>query len=210
MIRPVLLLEIEPLIIYALKTLFKEQYRFQAFNNLTDLMVAARSQATGSYFCFVNISCISSEELSAAFSPEDEIIDYSMFYANVMNSKILAERIQYLFSIRAKVLTLEASPQMLRYAASCLEDSIQFYCSKVTEFLLKRVERGEQTRALLSVRESQVLKALAQGKGSKQIADELNIGTRTIEAHRQNIMKKLKTNNVAQCIQEANRLKLIE
>lgn len=210
LIRPVLLLETEPLMIYAFESIFKDRYRFQTFKSLTDLMSVAGSKDPGFYFSFINISSVPFNELSTEFNPESDAIGFTMFYSSDMDSKILAERIHYLLSIRARALALEATPQMLKYAVSCLESNIQFYCRKVTEFLLNKVEMNEQAQTLLSTRESEVLKELAKGKSSKQIANDLNIGIRTIEAHRQKIMKKLNTSNAAQCIQEANRLKLLE
>ena len=208
-IRSAFLLESDPLKIYALETLFKDQFHFQAFHFLDDLQKASKSLAAGSFFQFVNIALVSIDDLSATFKPEVEAIDYTLFYASNMDSNLLSERIHYLLSIRAKALALEASPQMLKYSISCLENRVQFYCSKVTDFLLKRIANGRQASSMLSDRESEILAAMAKGKSSKQIAGDLNICTRTVEAHRQKIMRKLKTNNVAQCIQEANRLNLI-
>ncbi len=52
--------------------------------------------------------------------------------------------------------------------------------------------------AQLSPREREVLSLLAEGKTSKQIARDLDVTPRTIDLHRQNIMKKLDLNSVAE------------
>ena len=157
---------------------------------LSCLKVAVDSLPVGSYYCFINISTVSSSDLSAIFTSEAAILQGTMFYASAMDTKLLSEKIQYLLLIRAKVLALAASPQIFRYAVSCLESRVQFYCQKVTEFLIIRAENNEQKqKTLLSARETEVLKALAQGKGSKEIASALNLCIRTIEDHRQKIMK---------------------
>ena len=44
---------------------------------------------------------------------------------------------------------------------------------------------------VLTVREQEVLNLVAQGCSSKSIADQLGLSLRTVENHRQNIMKKL-------------------
>jgi len=51
--------------------------------------------------------------------------------------------------------------------------------------------------AKLTGRESQVLERIVAGRLNKQIADDLNIRIKTVEAHRANIMEKLNANTVA-------------
>jgi DNA-binding NarL/FixJ family response regulator len=60
-------------------------------------------------------------------------------------------------------------------------------------------------RELLTVREEEVLKLIAEGNSSKEIGGLLSISTRTVEHHRANIMKKLKINNLADLIKYAIR-----
>ena len=49
----------------------------------------------------------------------------------------------------------------------------------------------------LTLRESQVLERIVAGRLNKQIADDLGISIKTVEAHRANIMEKLGANTVA-------------
>ncbi len=51
--------------------------------------------------------------------------------------------------------------------------------------------------AVLSRREREVLRCLAHGENTKSIAALLQISPKTVETHRQHIMRKLGTNNVA-------------
>ncbi len=55
----------------------------------------------------------------------------------------------------------------------------------------------------LTPRERQVLKLIAEGKTSKQVADLLFISVRTAEHHRTNIMDKLKLRSAADIVQYA-------
>lgn len=61
---------------------------------------------------------------------------------------------------------------------------------------------GDQTpgvfsvRSILSLRECEVLQLLTESHSSKQIAASLDISVKTVESHRQNIMKKLGVDNL--------------
>lgn len=50
----------------------------------------------------------------------------------------------------------------------------------------------------LSPRQVQIMRALCRGLGAKEIADELGIGTRTIEAHIQVAKTRLGARNIVQ------------
>ncbi len=55
----------------------------------------------------------------------------------------------------------------------------------------------------LTPRERQVLKLVAEGRTSRDIAELLSISTRTVEHHRANLLKKLNINNTADLIKYA-------
>ena len=55
----------------------------------------------------------------------------------------------------------------------------------------------------LTNREAQVLERIVAGRLNKQIADDLNISIKTVEAHRANIMEKLNANTVADLLKVA-------
>ncbi|MEG0923128.1 MAG: response regulator transcription factor [Comamonas sp.] len=55
----------------------------------------------------------------------------------------------------------------------------------------------------LTSRESQVLERIVAGRLNKQIADDLGISIKTVEAHRANIMEKLGANTVADLLKIA-------
>ncbi|MCL1961241.1 MAG: response regulator [Desulfovibrionaceae bacterium] len=57
--------------------------------------------------------------------------------------------------------------------------------------------------ARLTGRERQVLERVVAGRLNKQIADDLKISIKTVEAHRANIMEKLRTNTVADLLKVA-------
>jgi FixJ family two-component response regulator len=55
----------------------------------------------------------------------------------------------------------------------------------------------------LTLRETQVLERIVAGRLNKQIADDLGISIKTVEAHRANIMEKLGANTVADLLKIA-------
>jgi len=74
---------------------------------------------------------------------------------------------------------------------------------QVSDRLLSRIQKGDleskQPSALesLSPREVQVLRLVAEGKTSKEIATVLDLREQTIRSYRKTMMKKLGVNNVA-------------
>lgn len=55
----------------------------------------------------------------------------------------------------------------------------------------------------LTPRQRQVLRLVANGLTNREIAGRFQISVRTVEVHRLQMMKKLKSNNVAQLIRSA-------
>jgi FixJ family two-component response regulator len=64
-------------------------------------------------------------------------------------------------------------------------------------------QNREALMARLTMRESQVLERIVAGRLNKQIADDLGISIKTVEAHRANIMEKLSANTVADLLKIA-------
>jgi len=93
-------------------------------------------------------------------------------------------------------------------AATELRNAIRAVCRGESYFSppvasrLTAAVRGEHdsTNALdqLTSRELQVLRGVAQGHTNKQIAGDLGISHRTVETHRESLMRKLKIRSVAE------------
>jgi len=67
----------------------------------------------------------------------------------------------------------------------------------------QQASNREAMLAKLTGRESQVLERIVAGRLNKQIADDLSISIKTVEAHRANIMEKLGANTVADLLRVA-------
>ena len=71
-------------------------------------------------------------------------------------------------------------------------------------------EDGKVALELLTRREKEVLKLIAEGKFNKEIADILYISIRTVENHRANIIRKTKLNKPAELVRYAIEHGLVE
>ncbi|MEO9869861.1 response regulator [Ekhidna sp.] len=70
-------------------------------------------------------------------------------------------------------------------------------------------EKKKTESVQLTKREIEVLNDISDGLKSQEIAEKLFISERTVEAHRGNIMKKLRAKNMAELIKKAMNLGLI-
>jgi DNA-binding NarL/FixJ family response regulator len=87
------------------------------------------------------------------------------------------------------------------------------YPSAVTTLVRDYIERGrsdDKEFDILTPRELQVLKLIAEAQTSKQIAKELFISVKTVERHRQNILEKLGMSDRVELTRYAIRRGLIQ
>jgi DNA-binding NarL/FixJ family response regulator len=70
---------------------------------------------------------------------------------------------------------------------------------------LRRGEDDSRNSELLTVRQREILKLIAEGKSNKEIGDLLYISVRTVERHRANMMSKLNIRKTAELVQYALR-----
>ncbi|HVM92519.1 MAG TPA: response regulator transcription factor [Terriglobales bacterium] len=64
-------------------------------------------------------------------------------------------------------------------------------------------------RATLTTREREVMRLLAEGRTVRQAAEELGLSTKTVEAHKFNLMRKLDIHNKAQLVTVAIQKKIL-
>jgi DNA-binding NarL/FixJ family response regulator len=76
---------------------------------------------------------------------------------------------------------------------------------------LERLRRGERLpRAPLTPREEEVVKLIAEGHSSREIARALTISVRTVERHRENVLQKLGMRDRTELTRYAVRVGLID
>ncbi len=134
--------------------------------------------------------------------------------------------------IRILVLTMHDEPALVQRAAEIGADGYVLKSAGKDELLLaiREVHAGRRyfsgtvtsklldggggatTSALLqdlSTREIEVLAALAEGLGNKEIGARLFISPRTVDTHRTNLMRKLDTHNLAGLVRIAIKAGLV-
>ncbi len=76
---------------------------------------------------------------------------------------------------------------------------------------LARAGRGERLPgSILTAREAEVVKLIAEGRSSKEIASLLVISVKTVERHRANILQKLEMRDRTELTRYAIRTGLVE
>jgi DNA-binding NarL/FixJ family response regulator len=98
----------------------------------------------------------------------------------------------------------KASSQELLDALRAVAKGGSYLSPQVSDCLLQRIQSGNleskpvaSAVARLSARELQVLRLVAEGNSSKDIAVVLNLGLQTVRGYRKTMMNKLEVNNVA-------------
>jgi DNA-binding NarL/FixJ family response regulator len=94
----------------------------------------------------------------------------------------------------------EASPEELLRAIETVHDGEAFFSPEIAQAALNQlVSTGgkKEPFSQLTVREREVLVLIAEGKSNKEIANSLGVGVRTIETHRERIMRRLNIHSVA-------------
>jgi DNA-binding NarL/FixJ family response regulator len=129
--------------------------------------------------------------------PETKVIILSMY--DDEHSVVSAIR----SGARAFVLK-KASDNDLLDALRTVAKGGSYLSPQVSDRLLHRIQRGDlESKGVpsalegLSPRELQVLRLVAEGKTSKEIAVMLDLGLQTVRSYRKTMMKKLGVNNVA-------------
>ncbi len=93
----------------------------------------------------------------------------------------------------ADISTLEA-------AITSVYSGIEYYGKDITEILHAVSTAKAQALDIFTSRELDIMRYCAKGLSVKQISEELNISTRTVENHKNNIFKKLGFNSTAELI----------
>jgi DNA-binding NarL/FixJ family response regulator len=94
----------------------------------------------------------------------------------------------------------QALPEEFIRAIESVNAGEAFFSPDLARAALNQMVRGTRQGpdpSDLTPREQEVLTHIAEGLCNKEIADRLNIGTRTVETHRERLMRKLDIHSVA-------------
>jgi len=115
---------------------------------------------------------------------------------------------QQSFSIVLKSATKEE----ITSALQCVGSGSRYICSQVSNMLLnsKPMIPHAESHDILTPTEKDVLREIAMGKTTKEIAAEKNLSFHTINSHRKNIFRKLEVNNVHEATKYAIRAGIVD
>jgi len=88
-----------------------------------------------------------------------------------------------------------------------------YLSSQASSYLLEKASKGSEEMAkenILSERETEVLRLVAEGKTSKEIAESLFISARTVENYKNNLLKKLGLHKSSDLIKYAIKNKIVD
>jgi two-component system nitrate/nitrite response regulator NarL len=97
-------------------------------------------------------------------------------------------------------ISKEASPEELSRAIEAVHGGQTFFSPEIAQAALTQlVNNGGKKEPFvqLTSREREVLAWIAEGQSNKEIANRLGVGVRTIETHRERIMRRLDIHSVA-------------
>ena len=111
------------------------------------------------------------------------------------------------------VLKSDADQDIVDACRRTMRGESFLYPSAITALVRDYIERGRTNQAqveILTPRELQVLKLIAEANTSREIAKELVISIKTVERHRQNILEKLGMSDRVELTRYAIRRGLIQ
>jgi len=171
-------------------------------------------------------------EKASQLKPDVVVLDYSMPGLN--GAEAARQIIQRVPRAEVLILTMHSSEDLIRgaleagarayvlksdagrdliSAVQALIEHKAFLSSGASGPVLDSYLRGAQPSAsqqVLTPREREILQLVAEGRSNKEIATTLTISTKTVEAHRANLMRKLRLTSVGALVRYAVRNQIIE
>ena len=98
----------------------------------------------------------------------------------------------------------------LREALSAVNRHTRFLSQRALETVITQQQQEDETPSILTTTEMEIVKAIAQGKTTKEIAAERFSSIHTVTTHRKNIFRKLGINTAHEAVKYALRAGLID
>jgi DNA-binding NarL/FixJ family response regulator len=189
----------------------------QMINQESDLMVCGEAEDAGKAF-----------EAVGALQPDVAVVDISLKTGNgielVKNIKarypelavlVLSMHDESLYAERALragslgyIMKEEATEQVLVAIRRDMTGEI-FLSEKMKSRMLQQITSGNRNKVVsspienLTDRELEVFRLIGEGRSTRQIAAELHLSVRTVEAYREYIKSKLNLRNATELVQHA-------
>jgi DNA-binding NarL/FixJ family response regulator len=143
-------------------------------------------------------------------SPATEILVFTMHQSEQLVRDMLAA------GARGYLLKSDASRYIVE-AVNSLASHRPYFNVRVSEtilagYLQSMAKETAQRRSAdpLTPREREILQLLAEGRSNKEVARRLEIGVKTVEAHRAAIMRKIGAKSIVEVVRYAVRNQIVE
>jgi DNA-binding NarL/FixJ family response regulator len=144
-------------------------------------------------------------------SPSSEVLILTMHFSEEVAREVLR------CGARGYVLKSDADSELLA-AVRHIKNNKPFFTGKLAASMAESFVRdtrgpgnnGKAEDVALSNREMEVVQLLARGKSNKEAAAMLGVSTRTVESHRNHIMRKMEFGSFSDLIRFAIRSNLIQ
>lgn len=102
------------------------------------------------------------------------------------------------------VLKESGTEELIKAIKTVVEGS-NYYTNDVSSIIIDNLVNGAKkiTKKVVSIREAEIIKLVAEGLKNHQIAEKLCLSARTVESHRRNILTRLNLKNTAEMINYA-------
>jgi DNA-binding NarL/FixJ family response regulator len=141
-------------------------------------------------------------------APDTEVLVLTMHHSEELARDVLKA------GARGYVLKADADENLI-IAVDSLRRHKPYLTGTITEFMLDDFVRREDAAlddsiVVVTAREREVIQLVAEGRSSKEVASTLGISVKTVEAHRANIMRKLRLHTVSDLVRYAIRNKIVQ
>jgi DNA-binding NarL/FixJ family response regulator len=144
-----------------------------------------------------------------AESPQTEVLVLTMHHSEQLAHDVLQA------GARGYLLKSDADQNLIA-AVDNLRQHKPFLTSTVTEFVLDGYMQltdsssRDDSAAMVTPREREIIQLIAEGHSSKQAATTLGVSVKTVDTHRANIMRKLRLRSVSDIVRYAIRNKIVQ
>lgn len=134
--------------------------------------------------------------------PSAKIVGLSMYEDKIMVKKMInSGALGYLFK--------GAGKEELISAIESVHSGKKYFSNEVFNMLLQADTPEEKNNEVLSSREIEILKLIAEEYTNPEIAEKLFLSIRTVDTHRRNLLQKLEVKNTAGLVKYAIKKNLL-
>ena len=196
-----LLVDDHPIVLDGIKSHLRAQPEFEVVGDATNGQEAIRkAKLTLPDVVLMDISMPQMNGLEAMSTLRKQVPNAKILILSMHDSR---EYIAQVVRSGARgYLLKDSAPAELVNAIQSVHGGEVYFSPSVSKVLVEQMADGRRGADIaappsLTDREREVLSLIAEGLLNKQIADRLGIGVRTIETHRERIMRKLDIHTVA-------------